>query len=448
MSDISELPKLSNNTREYVGRVPFDEDKLDRKKLAEKLTTYLNRLNDGAVLAIDAPWGEGKTWFAKNWESDLQKNDYKTIYIDAFEQDYVDEPFMLITSEILNVIEKSNPIVAEIKKDGIEIVKALLPIGAKVLLNVTSKFLIGSSDISEDIKDAIDSGSDISAEKASEWIGEKIDEYTTSKTVTLEFKTKLADYAKEQENPIVIFIDELDRCKPTFAVNLIERIKHYFDVPNVVFILLLNKEQLENAIKGVYGINTDASKYLDKFINFYFNLPKNNSSEYSEQIKMTNFIKLTMLKYKFGNDNESFITWLNKWIPYFKLSLRDVEKCIALYAFAQPLKDLSFHISYFIAFKVKYPKLFNALKNSDLTAHGEAKNIIDDFIVESELKNDKHFKEEVLPLYSQWHQAHISNFLGEIGDKFKQYQINPYWSCDKKDYFKALANMIDIDIER
>ena len=448
MSDISELPKLSNNTREYVGRVPFDEDKLDRKKLAEKLTTYLDRLNDGAVLAIDAPWGEGKTWFAKNWESDLQKNDYKTIYIDAFEQDYVDEPFMLITSEILNVIEKSNPIVAEIKKDGIEIVKALLPIGAKVLLNVTSKFLIGSSDISEDIKDAIDSGSDISAEKASEWIGEKIDEYTTSKTVTLEFKTKLADYAKEQENPIVIFIDELDRCKPTFAVNLIERIKHYFDVPNVVFILLLNKEQLENAIKGVYGINTDASKYLDKFINFYFNLPKNNSSEYSEQIKMTNFIKLTMLKYKFGNDNESFITWLNKWIPYFKLSLRDVEKCIALYAFAQPLKDLSFHISYFIAFKVKYPKLFNALKNSDLTAHGEAKNIIDDFIVESELKNDKHFKEEVLPLYSQWHQAHISNFLGEIGDKFKQYQINPYWSCDKKDYFKALANMIDIDIER
>ncbi len=449
MSDISELPKLSNNTREYVGRVPFDEDKLDRKKLAEKLTTYLNRLNDGAVLAIDAPWGEGKTWFARNWEADLTKKDYKTIYIDAFEQDYVDEPFMLITSEILNIIEKSNPIVAEIKKDGIEIVKALLPIGAKVLLNVTSKFLIGSSDISEDIKDAIDSGSDISAEKASEWIGEKIDEYTTSKTVTLEFKTKLADYAKEQENPIVIFIDELDRCKPTFAVNLIERIKHYFDVPNVVFILLLNKEQLENAIKGVYGINTDASKYLDKFINFYFNLPKNNLSEYNEEIKMTNFIKLTMSKYKFesNRDNENFILWLNKWIPYFKLSLRDIEKCVALYAFTFPLTIESYHLVYFIVLKVKNQKLFNALVNNDLDAHKEAKEIVDRFKIESEFKLDITFTKKVLPLYSQWHQAHSTNFV-EIGGDFKDSFSNNNWDVDMKHLFKKIANMIDIDIER
>ena len=86
----------------------------------------------------------------------------------------------------------------------------------------------------------------------------------------------------------------MDRCKPNFAVSLIERIKHYFDVPNVVFILLLNKEQLENAIKGVYGINTDATKYLDKFINFYFNLPKQNKEDHRTQYKIENFIKVTM----------------------------------------------------------------------------------------------------------------------------------------------------------
>ena len=82
-----EIPRLSANTREYVGTNAFDNDKLERRQLAEKFTTYLDRLNDGAVLAIDAPWGEGKTWFARNWEADLKEKNYKTIYIDAFEQD-------------------------------------------------------------------------------------------------------------------------------------------------------------------------------------------------------------------------------------------------------------------------------------------------------------------------------------------------------------------------
>lgn len=450
MSDISELPKLSNNTREYVGRVPFDEDKLDRKKLAEKLTTYLDRLNDGAVLAIDAPWGEGKTWFARNWEADLKEKNYKTIYIDAFEQDYVDEPFMLITSEILNVIEKSNPIVAEIKKDGIEIVKALLPIGAKVLLNVTSKFLIGSSDISEDIKDAIDSGSDISAEKASERIGEKIDEYTTSKTVTLEFKTKLADYAKEQEKPIVIFIDELDRCKPTFAVNLIERIKHYFDVPNVVFILLLNKEQLENAIKGVYGINTDASKYLDKFINFYFNLPRQNKQDHRTQYKIGNFIKITMQKYSFtkNNDNDSFMKWLEYWSEYFNLSLRDLEKCVALYAFAYPT-NAAYLLVYFIILKVKQPKLFNMLMNNDIKAQREAKQQMEDIIKIYMKENNVDEKniDKSLTFYFDLHNSYIDNDFKDFGTKYSEY-FNGLHIFSIKDFFKSLMRKIDIDMER
>lgn len=452
MSDIAELPKLSNNTREYVGRVPFEEDKLDRKKLAEKLTTYLNRLNDGAVLAIDAPWGEGKTWFARNWEADLKKNEYKTIYIDAFEQDYIDEPFVLLASELLQIIKKDGTASENknFKKTATQVAKATLSTGAKIGVNLGARLLVGNIDLNEEFEKSIEEVGSYSADSISKIIENRFENYNKEKESTIQFKDIVKKYAQKQEKPIVVFIDELDRCKPTFAVSLIERIKHYFDVPNMIFILLLNKEQLENAVQGVYGSNTDASKYLDKFVNFYFNLPKNNSNEHNEKIKMTNFIKMTMAKYKFesNSENDIFINWIYNWAVYFKLSLRDIEKCVALYAFAQPLKNLSFHISYFIAFKIKYPKIFNALKNSDISAHEKAKNIIDDFIIESELKNDRSFKEEILPLYSQWHQAHISNFVGEIGDKFKEYQISPYWSYDKKDYFKALANMIDIDIER
>lgn len=450
MSNITELPRLSNNTREYVGRVPFYEDKLDRKKLAEKLTTYLDRLNDGAVLAIDAPWGEGKTWFARNWEADLIKNEYKTIYIDAFEQDYVDEPFILLASELMEMIKEngSENDNKEFKKTAIQIAKSTLSIGTKVGINLATRVFLGNVDLNEEIEKSIEEVGSSSADNVSKFIEDKFDNYKNEKEAKVEFKKVLNAYSSKQEKPIVIFIDELDRCKPTFAVNLIERIKHYFDVPNVVFILQLNKEQLENAIKGVYGINTDASKYLDKFINFYFNLPKNNSSEYNEEIKMTNFIKMTMSKYKFesNKDSESFILWLNKWIPYFKLSLRDIEKCIALYAFAFPLTIETYHLVYFIVLKVKKPKLFNALVNNDLDAHREIKEFIDKFKQESESKNDSTFSNKILPIYSEWHQAHISNFV-EIGEEFEKYE-SEHWGIYRKDLFKTIASKIDINIER
>ena len=163
---------------------------------------------------------------------------------------------------------------------------------------------------------------------------------------------------------------------------------------------------------------------------------------------MTNFIKMTMSKYKFGSnqDNENFILWLNKWIPYFKLSLRDIEKCIALYAFAFPLTVASYHLVYFIVLKVKNPKLFNDLVNNDLDAHKEAKKIIDRFKIESESKSDSTFTNKVLPRYSEWHQAHISNFV-EIGEHFDKYEAEA-WGTYKKDLFKTFASMIDIDIKR
>ncbi|MCM3608807.1 hypothetical protein M4D49_25315 [Cupriavidus pauculus] len=50
---------------------PFDGDLLERAAVARRLTTYLQRLEIGAVMAIDAPWGEGKTWFGRHWAKSL-----------------------------------------------------------------------------------------------------------------------------------------------------------------------------------------------------------------------------------------------------------------------------------------------------------------------------------------------------------------------------------------
>ena len=104
MNTGSHLPPLSVGKYLTDITTPFESDLLDRKKLADKLTGYIDRLSAGAVIAIDAPWGEGKTWFGKNWARQLE-SDHRVLYLDAFEGDYMDDPFLLVSAEITRLQE-------------------------------------------------------------------------------------------------------------------------------------------------------------------------------------------------------------------------------------------------------------------------------------------------------------------------------------------------------
>lgn len=436
-------PILSANTRNYVGDTAFADDKLNRRLLAEQLMGYLSRLNDGSVLAIDAPWGEGKTWFGKNWAKYLEENSYKVIYIDAFEQDYVEDPFMLITAEILSIVEEGNAIEENLKKSSIEVSKALLPIAGKVIINMGGRFLLGSSDLSSEVKEALAAGTANMAELTSEMIKEGLESYSKDKLVMHNFKAQLAEYAEAQEKPIIIFIDELDRCKPNFAVNLVERIKHFFDVPNIVFVLLLNREQLEKAVKGVYGSETDASAYLGKFVNFFFALPKPIQDGFNYEQRLKSFINATMKKYKFTqnmSEHNLFIEHLQLWARPLELSLRDIEKAVALYSFSGIAGGVSWIMTYLIALKIKKPELFKKLVTGNKEAHKKAKEMIEEFMQDDGALG-------FLQFYVEWHEAYMNNFT-DVGKNFLA-QLTRYhhYHHSPKTLFPKLASAIDLSID-
>lgn len=73
---------------------------------------------------------------------------------------------------------------------------------------------------------------------------------------------------------LVIFIDELDRCNPLYAVKLLEEIKHYYSSEKVLFVFSVNLTQLKNAVNSVYGDSFDSIKYLDRFFDIRLTLPK------------------------------------------------------------------------------------------------------------------------------------------------------------------------------
>ena len=78
-----------------------------------------------------------------------------------------------------------------------------------------------------------------------------------------------------------VFVDELDRCRPSYSVELLERIKHVFSVKGAVFILAVDRDQLLSSISGVYGSNIDAPRYIRKFIDWNFSLPNPSPFDYS-----------------------------------------------------------------------------------------------------------------------------------------------------------------------
>lgn len=351
---------------------PFANDALGRLDYANALLNIVSNSDDALVIALDAKWGEGKTTFVKMWQGLLNKYRVPNIYIDAFANDYVDDAFISVASAITSYaqenIEKSKKEkLSELTKKTIQVGGHLLSWSARIGIKAATLGIIKDSDIEEleDVKKEL-------SKSASDLVGDFIEERINSHSKDIEliesFKTLLSELPSQlQQNengkPLVIIIDELDRCKPTYAVELIEKIKHLFSVENVVFLLVMNKEQLEESIKSIYGVNIDAHTYLQKFVNLEMKLPKRNKDAFD--ISDTRKYAQKLIKehqLERWNVHDRIITWVEPLAKHLNLSLRQLERVftnLALF-YASAKGDSPSPIIIFLAtVKVSHPNLFN-----------------------------------------------------------------------------------------
>lgn len=387
---------------------PYNGDLFNRSKLAETLTNYIDRLRDGSVLAIDAPWGEGKTWFGLNWSADLRSKGYRVIFLDAFQQDYMEDPFLLIASEISQTVSEDQTFAQELKEKSASVMKAILPVSAKLLLSIAGRVALGNIDASKEISEAIKDSGNSATDATQKWLEDKIESYTEEKASLEAFRKSLQEFAESQEKPVVFFIDELDRCRPDFAVRLIERIKHFFDVPNLVFVLLLNREQLEKAVKGVYGQDTDAAAYLNKFIHAHLKLPKADEATADQSNFNWKYLWALSDHYKLssGSSREPlnhFISTFSVFASIMGMSLRDLERGVAMLAL-YGVSESSTYMAWPVVLKLKHPKIFSGLQKDDPIAHQAAAKLLHDM----DASEHYHFwaKKYFLPL-------HIAAYKGQ-----------------------------------
>jgi hypothetical protein len=310
----------------------FDSDKLERIRFVNTLCKAIDALSAfekppaGRVIAVDAPWGSGKTWIAEKLQDHLkQHHEIETcIYINAFEFDFHHDPFVILVSAILGAIDKEGAATKELKSAAIEVVKTGLPLAVKGVAKKLVENYVG-----EDFKEFAEG----LAEKSDKAIGKLLDSFAETREAAANFKENLQRATKKSKGPIVIVIDELDRCRPTFALEMLERVKHLFDVPGVVFILFVHMDALVSAIRKTYGLGADAESYLKKFISIRMQLPSRKSAGARRTVEDAAQFFGSFIESEFppkDNRHQNFNEALAELAPAFSMTLRDIQSTILL----------------------------------------------------------------------------------------------------------------------
>jgi hypothetical protein len=302
----------------------FKNDKLQRKDSIEDLSKLIISNTEPLVLSINASWGSGKTTFVKLWQTYLKKEcNVNSIYFSAWEDDFSKEPLISILGEMNSYIEKNFKANTAVPKGF----KKALNLSGKILIKVVPTAIKGATagliDAPQIVEDTISAISEESVKTL-------IENYSNDKNVLIEFKKAIEKVLNEmdEEKPFVIFIDELDRCRPLYSIELLERVKHVFGIKRLIFVLSIDKSQLSESIKSQYG-NINANSYLKRFIDLEYTLsnPKiNQFCDYLyEKFEIDKILQSKSIEIK---DNEFFhhLTIMKKLANAFKLQLRDIEQ--------------------------------------------------------------------------------------------------------------------------
>ncbi|MFC2155955.1 P-loop NTPase fold protein [Acidobacteriota bacterium] len=329
--------KLKNPPLNIDRDDPFKEDKLGRDKNIEALTQLLTSSEDSFVLAVNSPWGGGKTTFIKMWIQYLKNRGFPVIYFNAWENDFTDNALVSLMGEIgkgieeIDISKEKNKLVKKsfkkAKKIGSNLIKLSVPLALKAAT-------LGILDIkNEDVEKTL---SDFSEKVAAN----SIKEYEESRKTIDNLKKELKEFAgnissperDEESNPLIIFIDELDRCRPTYAIEILEKVKHIFDVPFIIFVLGVDKEQLGHSIQSVYGEKFLVEGYLKRFIDITYDLPTPDKGKFLEYL-VARFGILNDWKNRKANIDSHGLGYINIILSdifeHFNYSLRHQEQFIA-----------------------------------------------------------------------------------------------------------------------
>lgn len=307
------LPTVESSPTENS---PWSDDLLGRQHLATNLTEFVRPQRDPLVISLHGEWGSGKTFFLRRWVQQLRNERFPTFYYNAWSDDYSSTPIVSILSALEDVRPNARAAAHSLRAAATSF---LLSAPVNLLKAQTGVDLaaLGLDPKSLSDKDTL------------------FDAYRTHRSHQRIMRTELTRLSSflsgDSSLPTICVIDELDRCRPTFAIELLETVKHVFDIPGLVFLLALNRSQLPHSIRSVYG-NIDADAYLRRFFHVHLNLPVADTEPYSAHLLRrfhldTFFPQLSELSQNSIHRDEyrELASFLPGFFRLLRLHLREIE---------------------------------------------------------------------------------------------------------------------------
>ncbi len=352
-------------------------DLLERRLQGKQLSDLVEKIEDPLVIAIDGRWGGGKSFFLKCWVGahKIENNgSAETVYFDAFENDFLDDPLISLTSAIASRLTKEPETAGFIKRAKSAAAVLGVP-AARIALAVVT------AGASESAGTMLQAGIDASHGELDKRIESFWKQEECQRAAMRDFRDALTALTlpngeSGESRKLVVTIDELDRCRPDYALSVLEVIKHFFNVPNVHFVLGVNLEELANSVRARYGESTNAHLYLQKFISVTLNLSTELQFHHgSECISKAYFLrKATMM-----NLNDRLIEEISLYLerPQISnsLSLRAVERILTQMALV-PHVEIFFKkrahgywilLSGLIVMKILFPINYKAARENTIS---------------------------------------------------------------------------------
>ena len=349
---------------------PWGDDLLARQHIATRLTSLVEAQEPPLTISLHGHWGTGKTYLLKRWQKQLEQTGFKAIYFNAWEDDFCDDPLLAIIGQMSDYF----------KKGGL---KTIAHRAAAIATPLLKESLIGVVRTTTGVTLPIDQKQNRN---------NPLDAYFEQRAIKDKLTTQLArlsnKVASETAHPLIFIVDELDRCRPTFAIELLERVKHVFEVPHTVFVFGLNRDELSKSLSAAYG-DIDTDVYLRRFFDFEFNLPAADSRSFTEQL-----IDKFQLRQVFQGlseaagrsdhiyDYENYRTVFPRLWSALGLSLRDIDYGIRLLALLTRSLSLGafthpYMLAVLIAMKFKKPEFYRQMVSTDFRT-SEIMNYIDE----------------------------------------------------------------------
>lgn len=261
---VHEIPDLLHKESEFL-------DKLS-KFLAESITPPFS-------LSINGSWGAGKTMIMKSLQKRLEEDGYPVLWFNPWEYERTEE---IVHCFLIELTRFAKSRLGELSKElGIFALSL-----ATAAADLTAKLISGGklsyanvSKIEQDIREALTG---------------RYDKENPVEIIKKDFAKLTQEIAKkggenEPEKPLIVFFDDLDRCLPENALELLEALKNLFVVPNanVIFISGIDTQVAKEFISERYkGLDSDyAHNYFKKIFHFTINVPTLTEQNFEKLIQ-------------------------------------------------------------------------------------------------------------------------------------------------------------------